>query len=117
MSFTKLSLDALPHESYTPLEELPPFAAFLDGTEVGYVHLAGPVAAPGEIASMKIPSGGFRYTDIPVAESGFVLAGTAVVRDDSGEVELSAGDGYLLPAGFTGTFEVTDPVTKIFYVL
>lgn len=117
MSFTKLSLDGLSDESYAPLDELPPFAAFLDGTEVGYAHLAGPVAAPGEIASMRIDGGGFRYTDIPVAESGFLLAGTAVVRDGSGEVELSAGDGYVLPAGFTGTFEVKEPVTKVFYVL
>lgn len=117
MPVTKLSLAALPAEQFTPLTELPPFAAFLDGTTVGYVHLAGPVAAPGEIASMQIPAGGLRYTDIPVTESGFLLAGTAVIRDADGETELAAGDGYVLPAGFTGTFEVKEAVTKIFYVL
>jgi uncharacterized cupin superfamily protein len=117
VSVLKLSLVTLPADQFAPLTELPPFAAFLDGTTVGYVHLAGPVAAPGEIASMQIPAGGFRYTDIPVTESGFLLAGTAVIRDADGETELKAGDGYILEAGFTGTFEVKDAVTKVFYVL
>src|SRR5215469_16284125 len=94
VSVTKLSLAALPSEQFTPLTELPPFAAFLDGTTVGYVHLAG-----------------------PVTESGFLLAGTAVIRDADGQTKLQAGDGYVLPAGFTGTFEVKDAVTKLFYVL
>jgi hypothetical protein len=71
------------------------------------------VAEPGEIASMQIPAGGFQYTDIPVTESGFLPADTTVIRD----TELKAGDGYVLPAGFTGTFEVKDAVPKVFYVL
>ena len=117
MSVTKLSLASLPSAQFTPLTELPSFAAFLDRTTVGYVHLAGPVAEPGEIASMQVPAGGFQYTDIPVTESGFLLAGTAVIRDADGETELKAGDGYVLPAGFTGIFEVKEAVTKVFYVL
>ncbi|MGY1813375.1 cupin domain-containing protein [Blastococcus sp. SYSU D00820] len=117
MPFTALTADGLRDADYTPLTELPPFAAFLDGTEVRYVHLAGPVAAPGEIASMKIPAGGFRYTDIPATESGFLLSGTAVIREGEDVTELGPGDGYVLPPGFSGTFEVKEPVTKVFYVL
>ena len=117
MSVTKLSADSLPDSEYTPLTELPPFADFIDGTSVDYVHLSGPVAQPGEIASMKIAAGGFVYRDLPGIESGFLLSGTAIIREGDSTTELRAGDGYVLNPGFNGTFEVKEPVTKVFYVL
>jgi uncharacterized cupin superfamily protein len=84
---------------------------------VGIAHLAGPVAGAGEIAAMLIETGGFRYRDIPAAESGFLLTGSAVVRDDDNEATLDAGEGYWLAPGWTGTFEAVTPVTKVFYLL
>ena len=117
MPFTTLTLDGLEGRSFEPLIELPPFAELLPGTRVSIAHLAGAVAAAGEIAAMRIETGGFRYRDIPAAESGFLLAGSAVVRDNDNEARLRAGEGYWLAPGWTGTFEALTPVTKVFYLL
>jgi uncharacterized cupin superfamily protein len=117
MAVTKLAADAVAHAAWEKLAELPPFAAFLDDTDMLYAHLAGPVAAPGEIAAMRIAAGGFAYTDLPAAESGFLLEGEAAIREGDEITELIAGEGYLLHNGFTGTFEVKQPVIKVFYVL
>ena len=117
MPFRTLTLVGLEGLSFEPLTELPPFAELLPGTTVSIAHLAGPVAAAGEIAAMRLESGGFQYRDIPGAESGFLLAGSAVVRDDEREATLETGDGYWLAPGWTGTFEALTPVTKVFYLL
>lgn len=117
MPFRTLTLDGLEGLSFEPLTELPPFAELLPGTRVSIAHLAGPVAAAGEIAAMRLETGGFRYRDIPGAESGFLLTGSAVVRDDDREATLRAGEGYWLAPGWTGTFEALTPVTKVFYLL
>ena len=114
MPFTTLTLDGLKGLSFEPLTELPPFAELLPGTSV---HLAGPVASAGEIAAMRLETGGFRYRDIPAAESGFLLAGSAIVRDGEREATLGAGEGYWLAPGWTGTFEALTPVTKVYYLL
>jgi uncharacterized cupin superfamily protein len=117
MPFRILTLDGLEGLSFEPLTELPPFAELLPGTRVSIAHLAGPVAAAGEIAAMRLETGGFGYRDIPAAESGFLLVGSAVVRDGDREATLSAGEGYWLAPGWTGTFEALTPVTKVFYLL
>ena len=117
MPFTTLTLDSLEGRSFEPPTELLPFAELLPGTRVSIAHLAGPVAATGEIAAMRIETGGFRYRDIPAAESGFLLAGSAVVRDNDNEATLRAGEGYWLAPGWTGTFEALTPVAKVFYLL
>ena len=67
--------------------------------------------------SPPLEAGGFHYRDIPAAESGFLLTGSAVVRDDDNEATLGAGEGYWLAPGWTGTFEALAPVTKVFYLL
>jgi uncharacterized cupin superfamily protein len=117
MPFTTLTLGSLEGRPFEPLTELPPFAELLPGSRISIAHLAGPVAAAGEIAAMRIEIGGFRYRDIPAAESGFLLTGSAVVRDDDNEATLGAGEGYWLAPGWTGTFEALTPVTKVFYLL
>ena len=44
-----------------------------------------------------------------------LLAGTIVVRgDDGSERTFRAGDAFVSPAGFTGTWEVTERAKKVF---
>nr|WP_279635237.1 extracellular solute-binding protein [Paraburkholderia lacunae] len=44
-----------------------------------------------------------------------ILEGVSVIRDESGTVKtVRAGDRFLIPAGFKGTWEVIDPCRKIF---
>ncbi|UOT03257.1 hypothetical protein MPY17_30615 [Rhodococcus opacus] len=102
---------------FQPLSEVPDYAAFVDTESVDFAHLSGDFGQPGEVAAMKIEHGGFRYTNLPCAESGFVLSGTAEISDGTTTLILTAGEGYLLPKGWSGTFLATEPVLKVFYVL
>jgi uncharacterized cupin superfamily protein len=119
MAVTKLTATGLLESgvAFEPLTELPPYCAFLDVESVGFAHLMGEFAQPGEVAAMRIEQGGFAYTDTPGPESGFVLSGTAEISDEHGAITVGAGEGYLIPKGWTGTFTVTEPVIKVFYVL
>jgi hypothetical protein len=119
MAITKLTVDGLADSgvAYETLTELPPYCAFVDTSSVGFAHLMGDLAQPGEVAAMRIDKGGFAYTDTPGPESGFILSGTAEITDQHGTTTVATGEGYLIPAGWTGTFIVTEPVVKVFYVL
>lgn len=47
-----------------------------------------------------------------------VIEGRVRLRDDAGEVvEIGAGEAAVIPAGFSGIFEVLQPVRKYFAVL
>ncbi|HWH26805.1 MAG TPA: cupin domain-containing protein [Pseudolysinimonas sp.] len=115
-----LSLETLNAAGFSPMnaDELPPFAAFLDGTTgVEQVHLAGPLGGAGQISGLKFATGGFAYTDMPISESAFLLEGSVVVNDGTTSYSVSAGEGFIIPLGFTGTVTAVTPVTKIFHVL
>ncbi|CAG9220412.1 Transcriptional regulator [Paraburkholderia tropica] len=44
-----------------------------------------------------------------------ILEGVSVLRDESGaEKTVRAGDRFLIPAGFQGTWEVVEPCRKVF---
>jgi uncharacterized protein len=46
-----------------------------------------------------------------------ILAGVSVVTDSRGDaVRLSAGDELVIPAGFTGTWEVVEPTRKTYVI-
>ena len=46
-----------------------------------------------------------------------VLEGRSVITDESGHaVTVSAGDGFVIPAGFVGTWEVLQTTTKRFVI-
>jgi uncharacterized cupin superfamily protein len=48
----------------------------------------------------------------------FLLEGVARLHDDhGGVVELRAGQAAVIPGGFTGSFEVVEPVRKHFVVI
>ena len=115
LTFTPESLDELDFET---LSELPPFARFVGEPTMTICHVAGPEAAAGMVAAWTCDKDGFAYTDLPASESAFLLTGAARLTSTDGEVtEVRAGQGYLLPQGWSGTFEATEPVSKIFYLL
>jgi uncharacterized cupin superfamily protein len=46
-----------------------------------------------------------------------ILAGRSVLRDDSGmERELEPGDNFVIPAGFSGQWEVIETTRKIYVI-
>ncbi len=46
-----------------------------------------------------------------------VLAGRSILRDANGEErELSAGDNFVIPSGFTGEWEVVETTRKIYVI-
>ena len=55
-----------------------------------------------------------RYTE---EEYCRMLEGTSVITDDKGvRVTLRAGDEFVIPRGFTGTWEVVEPTRKRFVI-
>ncbi|MGE0623453.1 MAG: cupin domain-containing protein [Pseudomonadales bacterium] len=54
------------------------------------------------------------YTEEEYCE---MLGGTSLITDDSGRVQrVSTGDRFVMPRGFTGTWEVVEPTTKRFVI-
>lgn len=55
-----------------------------------------------------------RYTEEEVCE---LLAGISIVTSEAGEaVTLRAGDRFVVPRGFVGTWEVVETTTKTFVI-
>ena len=55
-----------------------------------------------------------RYTE---EEYCHVLQGVSVITDAQGKaVTVSAGDRFVIPRGFTGTWEVVEPTRKIYVI-
>lgn len=55
-----------------------------------------------------------RYTEEEVCE---LLAGVSIVTSEAGEaVTLRAGDRFVVPRGFVGTWEVVETTTKTFVI-
>ncbi|HYD31031.1 MAG TPA: cupin domain-containing protein [Azospirillaceae bacterium] len=46
-----------------------------------------------------------------------LLSGRVIVRDDAGQqAEFKAGDSFVMPAGFTGSWEVVETARKLYAV-
>jgi len=46
-----------------------------------------------------------------------ILAGRSILRDEQGnQRELKAGDNFVIPAGFTGQWEVQETTRKIYVI-
>ncbi|MFD1210456.1 cupin domain-containing protein [Arthrobacter sp. GCM10027362] len=98
--------------------DLPPWATINGNPEIRICLLAGDGESAGTMAAWTAERDGFTYTNLPSGESAFLLQGRARLTEDSGTVtEVSAGQGYSLPAGWSGTFEALEPVRKVFYLL
>ncbi len=47
-----------------------------------------------------------------------ILAGKVVLTDEAGSAStFSAGDSFVIPAGFVGTWEVLEPVRKLYVIV
>ena len=61
--------------------------------------------------------GGWPIVDRPTTETMLLLAGTTTITPLDGEpVELTEGDVFVLPKGWSGRWDITDTVRKL-YVL
>lgn len=81
-------------------------------TELWYEHSGGPVRSgfwasqPSRI-EIDFSQGQFEFCSI--------LEGRVRLTDAQGHVEIySAGDAFIMPAGFKGVWETLDPVRKFF---
>jgi uncharacterized protein len=118
-----MSIRLLTPQTFTDLElkdgsDLPPWATINGDPEIQICVLAGDGESAGTMAAWTAERDGFSYANLPSGESAFLLQGRARLTEDNGTVtEVTAGQGYSLPAGWSGTFEALEPVRKMFYLL
>jgi uncharacterized cupin superfamily protein len=81
-------------------------------------HVENFVASPcGRIASGiwqgQVGKWTVNYTEYEYCE---ILEGVSVIRDREGQAKtVRAGDRFVIPAGFQGTWEVLEPCRKIYF--
>jgi uncharacterized protein len=70
-----------------------------------------------EVGIWACTPGGWSITDRPDTETVRILAGRARLTDaDGGAVDLGPGDVLVLPKGWSGRWDILEPVRKL-YVL
>lgn len=74
--------------------------------------------APGQIGVWECQPGGWPVVDRADTEVAHILSGKATITDDgTGEThDISAGDLLVLPPGWSGRWDVTETVRKIFVI-
>lgn len=117
LKFDRRYLDALDVPSAIP-EEAPPHVTIFGDPKIGLLHVAGPEDGAGLVAIWTADRDGFDYTSIPEAEAAFVLDGVLRLTPAGGSsVDVHAGEGYRLPAGWSGRVEAVEPVRKVYFLL
>ena len=62
--------------------------------------------------------GGWAIVDRPTTETMLLLAGTVTITPLDGEpVELGEGDVFVLPKGWSGRWDITETVRKLFVLV
>lgn len=65
----------------------------------------------------EVERGSFRATRVDHHEIFYVLSGRATLQPDEGPaVEVEAGDLYVTPCGWSGTWTVTEPLRKLYVI-
>ena len=101
-----------------PPEEAPPHVRVFGSPRIGLLQVAGPSDGAGFVAIWTADRDGFDYTEIPEAEAAFVLDGVLRLTPSGGDsVDIAAGQGYRLPAGWSGRVEAIEPVRKVYFLL
>lgn len=91
------------------------------GTDVGDAQLATLTADTGsdlKVGVWECTPGGWPVVDRPDTETCYILSGRARLTDDeTGEVtEISAGSLVVLPRGWSGRWDVTETVRKVYTI-
>ncbi len=91
------------------------------GADSGNPQVAAQRLAPDAVGNLGIwecQPGGWPVIDRPDTEFTYILSGRANLTDDaSGEViEIGAGDLVILPPGWTGRWDVIEPVRKVYAI-
>jgi uncharacterized cupin superfamily protein len=91
------------------------------GADRGDPQIAIQRLAPGAAGNLGIwecQPGGWPVVDRPDTEFTYIISGRANLTDDaSGEViEVGAGDLVILPPGWTGRWDVIEPVRKVYAI-
>jgi uncharacterized protein len=79
------------------------------------------LAAPASVGNMGVwecTPGGWQITNRGDTETCFILSGAATMTDDAtGEKhEITAGDLIVLPAGWSGRWDITETLRKVYVV-
>jgi uncharacterized cupin superfamily protein len=74
--------------------------------------------APGNVGIWECQPGGWPVVDRPDTEVASIVAGRATITDESTGVahEVTAGDLVVLPPGWTGRWDVTETVRKVYAI-
>jgi len=71
-----------------------------------------------EVGVWECTPGGWAIVDRPTTETMMLLGGTAVITPVDGEpVELGEGDVFVLPKGWSGRWDVTETVRKLYILV
>lgn len=78
--------------------------------------LAVAADAPGNIGVWECQPGGWPVVDRPDTEVGYVLSGAATITDDAtgDKHTLTGGDLLVLPPGWSGRWDVTETLRKVY---
>lgn len=84
--------------------------------QISYHSLA--TEASGNLGVWECQPGGWPVVDRPDTEFTYILSGRALLTDDSsGQViEISSGDLVILPPGWTGRWDILEPVRKVYAI-
>ena len=110
------SLTLIPAQSVSgPLDP----AGLRPGADSGDPQLGTLPAVPDNSTGVwECQPGGWPVIDRPNTEVCFVLSGAAVITDTTtgGRHQLRAGDLLVLPQGWTGRWDVTETLRKVYAI-
>lgn len=102
---------------FLDLKEALPTADLISGSPEGGEHLFLDNEATGTRAGLwhSTPYTE-RYDSYPINEFMYIIEGSVTLIDDSGEHTFRAGDSFVLPKGFSGTWKQDEYMLKYFYM-
>jgi uncharacterized cupin superfamily protein len=106
--------------SNAPTAHLSP-AGRRPGADTGDPQIAVQTAttnAIGNIGVWECEPGGWPVIDRPDTEVAYIVSGTATLTEDGTGAtrEVTAGDLIVLPPGWTGRWDVTETVRKVYAI-
>jgi hypothetical protein len=85
---------------------------------IGLLPVAGQAEGTGFMAVWTCDRDGFDYEPIPEPEAAFIIDGVLRLTPTGGvSRDIRAGEGYRLPAGWSGRVEAIEPVRMVYFLL